>query len=84
MGKETTRIPLIGHRREGMNSRELRGLKIRSSDCESFAPPAHVNRKHEEIQKMIDRRKVEDEVKYGWIEHDGDSVTDWNVDSELL
>lgn len=81
---ELKRIPLIGHRREGMNGRELRGLKTKSSDCDSFAPPTHVNRKHEEIQQMIDRRKVKDGVEYGWVEHDGEKVTDWYVDEELL
>lgn len=57
---------------------------IRSSDCEDPFPPKHVNDKHREIQQMIDRRKVRDGEVHGWIEHNGEEVTDWQVDEGLL
>lgn len=79
---EIERIPLRGMR--AGEPRERRGLKIRSSDCETFAPPKHVNDKHREIHKMIDRRKVRDGEVHGWIEHDGKQVTNWYVDEDLL
>jgi hypothetical protein len=64
--------------------RSLRGLVIKSSDCQSFAPPRHVNQKLAEIQRDIDRRKVQDGEEHGYIEHDGERVTDWGVDDKLL
>ena len=76
------RIPLKGMRRG--KYRERRGLMIQSSDCEDFAPPKHVNDKHRELQREIDRRKVHDGKVHGWIEHDGEQVTDWHIDEELL
>ena len=75
----TTKIPLRGTRCDG-----LRGLCIKSSDCEDFAPPKHVNDKHREIQRMIDRRKVDDGETHGYIEHNGEEVTDWEIDGKLL
>lgn len=78
----TERIPLKGMRR-GKHT-ERRGLVIQSSDCEDFAPPKHVNDKHREIQREIDRRKVRDGEVHGYIEHDGEEVTDWNVEERLL
>lgn len=74
----TKRIPLRGSRTDG-----LRGLVIKSSDCDSFAPPRHVNKKHRELQRKIDRRKVRDGETHGWIEHDGERVTDWHIDDEV-
>jgi len=80
---DTERIPLVGTRTDSkLNS--LRGLSIKSSDCSSIAPPVHVNDKHAEIQREIDRRKVKDGEQHGWIEHDGEQVTDWQVDEDLL
>ena len=78
-----TKLPLYGTRTDDtINS--IRGLVIKSSDCESFAPPAHVNQKHREIQRKIDRRKVRDGKQHGWIKHDGEQVTDWHVEDRLL
>ena len=77
------RISLTGIRTNG-GWKDKRGLSIKSSNCESFAPPPHVNEKHAEIQQMIDQRKVKDGEKHGWIEHDGHKVTDWHVDNELI
>ncbi len=74
-----TRIPLRGTRRDG-----LRGLVIKSSDCDEFAPPKHVNDKHREIQRKIDRRKVDDGKTHGYIEHNGEEVTGWEIDDKLL
>jgi hypothetical protein len=82
MGKRT-KIPLRGSRTTGKGD-SRRGLVIKSSDCESFAPPRHVNQKHAEIQRQIDRRRVKDSETHGWIEHDGEKVTAWEVDDELL
>lgn len=76
------RIPLIGLRSNGR--KKMRGLKIRASDCADPFPPAHVNAKHRDIQQAIDRRKVRDGEEHGWIEHDGEQVTDWHIDDCLL
>lgn len=75
----TDRIPLIGHRGE-----MGRGLKIRLSDCDESVPPPHVTEKHRQLQERIDRRAVTDGEEHGWIEHDGQEVTDWDVDDDLL
>jgi len=77
------KIPLRGSRTDSA-SKSIRGLVIKSSDCEGFAPPKHVNDKHRELQREIDRRKVRDGEVHGYIEHDGEQVTDWGVDEELL
>lgn len=78
----TERIPLHGVRMNGR--RKKRGLGIRSSECADGFPPRHVNEKHREIQERIDRRRVRDGVEHGWIEHDGEKVTDWHVDDDIL
>lgn len=80
----TKRIPLYGTRTDDSERKSLRGLGIKSSDCERFAPPPCVNEKHRELQQKIDRRKVKDGEVHGWIEHNGDEVTDWKIDEELL
>lgn len=76
------RIPLKGTRTTGR--KQIRGLSIKQSDLSDPVPPAHINDKHREIQQLIDRRKVTDGETHGWIEHDGEQVTDWNVDEKLL
>lgn len=84
----TRRVPLVGVRTdtstESLTGRSMRGLVIKSSDCEQFAPPRHVNLKLAEIQDEIDRRKVRHGMTHGYIEHDGEQVTDWDVDDRLL
>jgi len=80
---ETTTLPLYGTRTDGAR-KSIRGLSIKTSDCDGFAPPAHVNEKHRELQRKIDRRKVRTGEVHGYIEHDGERVTDWDVDDDLL
>lgn len=79
------RIPLYGkHVSFDRTDREIRGLVIRSSDCENAVPPQSVHEKHEELNNTIDKRKITDGEQYGWIEHENGTVTDWEIDDDIL
>lgn len=77
-------IPLWGTVVDFGDGEEKRGLSIRSSDCEDIVPPTFVNEKHRELQDEITRDAVKDGERQGWIRHDGEKITEWHVDEELL
>jgi len=81
MGKQ---IPLYGLHVERYDGSTSKGLTIKSSDCSGVVPPTEASKKHEELQKQIDCRKVPDGEQVGWIEVDGYDVVGHHIDDCLL